>query len=117
MTDLRNEPTKAEQLAAVLTGRGETAYTMAAVQRSHRFPLHIFAQIENMAKMAGSPVSLIINELLECGLESVKKELPADVAREVAIYTSEQVSRPTVTATDARKKLKSSSKAKVSRVK
>jgi len=70
---------------------------MATVQRSHRFPLHLFVQIENMARMGGVPVSLIINELIECCLDAVKQELPEDVAQEVARATQEQIDRPTVT--------------------
>lgn len=71
--------------------------SMATVQRSHRFPLHLFVQIENMARMGGVPVSLIINELIECGLEAVKQELPEEVAQEVSQVTKDQFDRPTVT--------------------
>ncbi|MDP1646066.1 MAG: hypothetical protein Q8L71_11300 [Thiobacillus sp.] len=89
-------PSKAEFLAGLVTGSAAMSQSMATVQRSHRFPLHLFVQIENMARMGGVPVSLIINELIECGLEAVKQELPEDVALEVARATNEQVERPTV---------------------
>lgn len=117
MTEPEDLPTRAEHLAAVLTGNAETAYAMATVQRSHRFPMHIFAQIENMAKMAGAPVSLIINELLECGLDAVKQELPEDVAHKVIVMNREQVERPTVTDSAQTKKIKPASKAKLARAK
>lgn len=90
-------PSKAEVLAGLVTGTVAMSQSMATVQRSHRFPLHLFVQIENMARMGGVPVSLIINELIECGLEAVKQELPEDVAQEVARATKEQIDRPTVT--------------------
>ena len=90
-------PSKAEVLAGLVTGSVAMSQSMATVQRSHRFPLHLFVQIENMARMGGVPVSLIINELIECGLDAVKQELPEDVAQEVARATNEQIDRPTVT--------------------
>jgi hypothetical protein len=44
------EPTKAEILAGLVTGDASLLSMTATVQRSHRFPLHIFTQIENMAR-------------------------------------------------------------------
>lgn len=90
-------PSKAEFLAGLVTGSAAMSQSMTTVQRSHRFPLHLFVQIENMARMGGVPVSLIINELIECGLEAVKQELPEDVAQEVSQVTKDQSDRPTVT--------------------
>ena len=90
-------PSKAEFLAGLVTGSAAISQSMATVQRSHRFPLHLFVQIENMARMGGVPVSLIINELIECGLDAVKQELPEEVAQEVARSTKDQFERPTVT--------------------
>lgn len=98
MSDEQYIPTKAEFLAGLVTGSASMSQSVATVQRSHRFPVHLFVQIENMARMGGVPVSLIINELIECGLDAVKNELPDDVAREVAKVTKDQVDgRPTVT--------------------
>lgn len=91
------EPSKAEFLAGLIQGSANLQSTMASVQRSHRFPLHIFVQIENMARMGNVPVSLIINQLLECGLDSVLKELPEDLAREIGSLSKEQIERKTVT--------------------
>jgi hypothetical protein len=92
-------PSKAEFLAGLVTGSAGLSQSEATVQRSHRFPLHLFVQIENMARMGGVPVSLIINELLECGLVAVKQELPEDKVQEVSCATKEQFERPTVTDT------------------
>ncbi len=97
MENERYVPTKAEFLADLIQGSATYQSTMASVQRSHRFPLHIFVQIENMARMGNVPVSLIINQLLECGLDSVLKELPEDLAREISRLTQEQIERKTVT--------------------
>ena len=97
MSDHQYIPSKAEVLAGLVTGSVAMSQSMATVQRSHRFPLHLFVQIENMARMGGVPVSLIINELIECGLDAVKQELPEDVAQEVLRSTKEQFERPTVT--------------------
>lgn len=110
-------PSKAEFLAGLVTGTAAMSQSMATVQRSHRFPLHLFVQIENMARMGGVPVSLIINELLECGLEAVKQELPEDVAQEVARATHEQFDRPTVTENVEVKSGRATSKPKRERAK
>lgn len=97
MENERYEPTKAEFLADLIQGSAIYQSTTASVQRSHRFPLHIFVQIENMARMGDVPVSLIINQLLECGLEAVYSELPEERARELGRLLKEQVERKTVT--------------------
>lgn len=97
MSDDQYIPSKAEFLAGLVTGSSSMSQSMATVQRSHRFPLHLFVQIENMARMGGVPVSLIINELIECGLDAVKQELPEDAAQEVLRSTKDQFERPTVT--------------------
>lgn len=99
MTDERYEPTKAEFLADLLQGSATYGSSMATVQRSHRFPMHIFIQIENMARMGNVPVSLIINQLLECGLEAVVKELPEEQAQLVNRVSEEQTKMKTVTET------------------
>lgn len=99
MTDEHYEPSKAEFLAALVTGHASLGQTAATIQRSHRFPFHLFAQIENMARMGGVPVSLIINQVLECGLDAVLKEVPEDVAREITLISPEQLSRPMETET------------------
>lgn len=97
MQNEQYEPTKAEFLAGLITGSASMSSHMATVQRSHRFPLHLFMQIENMARLGGVPVSLIINQLLEVGLDAVWKELPEDVAQKIVTVTKEQAERKTVT--------------------
>jgi len=93
MTNERYEPTKAEMLAALVTGNTEMTQKMATVQRSHRFPTHLFIQIENMARVAGVPVSVIINELIDCGLEAVRQELPEDIVGQLTCVTNDQMER------------------------
>jgi predicted DNA-binding protein len=97
MTNEEGRPSKAEILASLITGNGNQSHAMATVQRSHRFPLHLFVQMENLAKHANVPVSLIINELIECGLDALKQELPEEVAQKVSRITKDQTERPTIT--------------------
>ena len=116
MTRIRKEPSKAEMLASLVTGHGDTAYTMVSVQRSHRFPVLMFAQIENLAKMGGVPVSMIINELLDCGLDALKAELSDEEIANVTLLSQEQVDRPTVVEKADSKKYKASRKRKALKV-
>lgn len=95
MIEDQYEPTKAERLAALVTGNASTSYMGASVQRSHRFPLHLFIQIENMARLGGMSISSCINELIESGLEAVKKELPKEIVDELTNISREQIERPT----------------------
>lgn len=97
MSEERYEPTKAEFLADLLQGSASYASTMATVQRSHRFPSHIFIQIENMARIGNVPVSLIINQLLEAGLEAVENKLPDALKNEIHSIQEEQLERKFVT--------------------
>jgi len=89
----QHEPTKAEMLAGVVSGTANTSTSMATVQRSHRFPLHIFVVVENLAKKADCSVSAMINQLLEVGMESLLKELPPEIAKEVLLVTQEQIDK------------------------
>jgi len=112
MANDRNEPSEAEMLASIVLGRGSAGYHGAAVQRSHRFPYHLFIQIENMAKVADAPVSAIINHLIECGLESVKKELPQNIVKQLRQTTESSLERPlkSITVETKRKVLSPSKK-------
>lgn len=97
MTKDRAELSAAAMLASLVTGSGQSMHAEATVQRSHRFPLHLFAQMENLAHMGKVPVSLIINQLIESGLQAVKRELPADVIKKMTLITQAQLDRPLVT--------------------
>ncbi|WP_139326293.1 hypothetical protein [Azonexus hydrophilus] len=92
-----DEPSKAKFLASLLHGSGSMDAISSTVQRSHRFPLHLMLQIENMAEQAGVPVSLIINQLLECGLEAVSKELTEEQIKAIIAIRPEQLERKTAT--------------------
>jgi hypothetical protein len=112
MTNKNYEPTEAEMLASIVAGTGRTSYIGAAVQRSHRFPYLLFIQIENMAKVADAPVSAIINQLIACGLESVKKELPQNVVKQLTRTTGNPLERSlkSITVESKRKTLSPSKK-------
>ncbi len=95
MTNEKYVPSKAQILSDLVGGYASVYETSAAVQRSHRFPSYLFTQIENLARLGKVPVSLIINQLIECGLEAVKKELPEETAKQLTFSTQAQVDRPT----------------------
>ncbi|HEY9277628.1 MAG TPA: hypothetical protein VIO87_05430 [Methylotenera sp.] len=95
MSKDENYPSEAQLLASLIKRSGSIGMNMASVQRSHRFPLHIFVQIENMARMADVSVSTIINQLLSVGLESVKENLTEDEISQITLIKPEQIERPT----------------------
>jgi hypothetical protein len=95
MSTDKYEPTKAEFLAHLIEGHANFEQKGASIQRSHRFPLWIFTQIENIAALANTSVSVVINQLLECGLEAVSKELTPDVNSQIRQVKPEQFNRPT----------------------
>ena len=112
MKNENHEPSEAQILASILTGSGSTSYVGAAVQRSHRFPYHLFIQIENMAKVADASVSAIINQLIECGLESVKKELPQNIVKQLIHISDDPIERSLKSiSVESKKKIPSSRKA------
>lgn len=86
-------PTKSQVLAAMLTGGAKSSSIGGSVQRSHRFPLHLFTQIENMSRISGASVSMIVNELIECGIDTVMQTLPEDVRKQVTAIAPEQLDR------------------------
>lgn len=94
MTKADNKPTEAEILASLIKRNASINMFSASVQRSHRFPLHIFTQIENMARMADVSVSTIINQLLAAGLEVVHENLSEDEIEEIRFISKEQLDRP-----------------------
>lgn len=95
MSKDENYPSEAQLLASLIKRSGSIGMNMASVQRSHRFPLHIFVQIENMARMADVSVSTIINQLLSVGLEAVKENLTEDEISQITFIKPEQIERPT----------------------
>jgi hypothetical protein len=95
MSDEHYTPTSAEMLASLVTGNASMIDHQATVQRSHRFPLYLFIQIENMSRAADVPVSVIINQLIECGLEAVRKELPEEIVSQLNTLSKKQEERPT----------------------
>lgn len=112
MSDENYEPTKAELLAGLLTGNANMAGTNATIQRSHRFPVNLFVQIENMARVSEVPVSTIINLLIECGLEAVGKELPQQILEQLNICSKEQFERKTTSESFDTSKRKTAARSK-----
>lgn len=94
MTKKEFKPSEADILASLIKRSGKTEMVSASIQRSHRFPLHLFTKIENMARMADVSVSTIINQLIEVGIESVKLNLTDKEIEEINIISPEQLDRP-----------------------
>lgn len=94
MSNKKNEVTEAQILASLIKRNGSVSLFSASVQRSHRFPLHIFTQIENMARMANVSVSTIINQLLAAGVEAVHDNLTEEEIIEIRRVSQEQLDRP-----------------------
>ena len=89
----RDEPSKAEHLANILSGNASSEHITATVQRSHRFPIHYFMLIENMAKMANCSVSAMINQVIEVGVDSLYEHLPEHIRQQMHMVTQEQVNK------------------------
>lgn len=100
------EPTSAQILASLIKGRANFSSFHATVQRSHRFPLHVFSYLENMAEMSGAPVSVIINQVLEAGIEAVTKELPEEINAQLKCVSQAQLDRPMKTVNESVKSRK-----------
>ena len=90
-------PSKAEQLANVLAGNGSTGYRSATIQRSHRFLLHQFVLIENMAKLADCSVAAMINQVLDVGIEALGEHLTDELAQKIHRVSQEQIDKSTGT--------------------
>lgn len=89
----REEPSQAEHLAAILTGKGKTSTNTSSVQRSHRFPIYEFVLIENMAKIADCSVSAMINQILAVGIDAMYDHLPKDLVEKIHTVTEEQIKK------------------------
>lgn len=105
MSDKSYRPTSAEVLAGMIERTASVRSNFASVQRSHRFPVHLFLKIENMAAKAGVPISTIINQLLEAGIEAVFQKLDEDVINQISTVTPEQRERLEKLDSDTKPKL------------
>ena len=93
MSEQGELPSKAEMFAGLITGHAKFHGNAPTIQRSHRFPVFFFTQIENLARVGGVPISLVINQLIECGLEAIKQELPAELVGEMHSVSPAAVDR------------------------
>lgn len=90
-------PSKAEHLANVLSGNASTAFRAETVQRSHRFLLHQFVVIENMAKMADCSVAAMINQVIDVGMEAIYEHLTPELATQMYTLTQNQIDKSGLT--------------------
>ena len=111
------QPSAVDLLAAVIKKKGSSGYSAATVQRSHRFPLHLIAQIENMAQEGDVPVSLILNRLIECGLDAVKQKLSQEEVDRIETMSPAQIAQPSTPDTVGIPPKKASGKATLKTVK
>lgn len=105
MSNKNYRPTNAEVLAGMIERTASIQANFASIQRSHRFPVHLFIKIENMAAQAGVPISTIINQLLEAGMEAVFQQLDEEVINQIGTVTSEQRERLEKLGNDTKPKL------------
>ncbi len=105
MSNEKFEITGAQFLADMLNRSASIQANVASIQRSHRFPTHTFFKIENMAKMADVSVATIINQLIECGIESVYKELDEESKQKINIVTADQYAKLDKLSSDSKLKV------------
>lgn len=84
---------KAEHLANILAGKGIAGYRALTVQRSHRFLLHQFVLIENMAKLADCSVAAMINQVIDVGIDALYEHLPKELIEEIHTVTQKQIDK------------------------
>jgi len=82
MTELF-EPTKSQQVAAVIGKTGKFSAISAAKAVSYRVPIHTLARVDAMAEQAGKSRNSMLNLLLEVALDQVGSELSEAVFQEV----------------------------------
>ena len=87
------EPSKAQQLASLLSGNASSGYRGATVQRSHRFSTHHFILIENMAKLANCSVSAMINQVIDVGVDALYEHLPQELVKQIHSVSPEQMNK------------------------
>lgn len=86
-------PSKAEILAGLVTGNAAIEQYTSTIQKSHRFKFADLMFMENMAKKADCKLSVIINQVIEVGIDALSKELPEEVYRELSQIDFERLER------------------------
>jgi predicted DNA-binding protein len=79
----------ADQVAAIVEGRGENSYVGVTKVTSVRLPLHLAVKLQALAHKSGKTRNAMIVNLLEVGLEEVHQRLTPKTLQELQELESE----------------------------
>lgn len=82
----------ADQVAAIVEGRGENTYIGVTKVTSVRLPLHLAVKLQALAHKSGKTRNAMIVNLLEVGLEEVHQRLTPETLAQLQDLESEALS-------------------------
>lgn len=82
----------ADQVAAIVEGRGENTYIGVTKVTSVRLPLHLSVKLQALAHKSGKTRNAMIVNLLEVGLEEVHQRLTPETLAQLQDLESEALS-------------------------
>ena len=82
----------ADQVAAIVEGRGENSYIGATKVTSVRMPLHLAVKLQALAHKSGKTRNAMMVNLLEVGLEEVFQRLTPETLAQLQDLESEALS-------------------------
>jgi predicted DNA-binding protein len=82
----------ADQVAAIVEGRGENTYIGVTKVTSVRLPLHLAVKLQALAHKSGKTRNAMMVNLLEVGLEEVYQRLAPKTLEELQDLESEALS-------------------------
>ena len=82
----------ADQVAAIVEGRGENTYIGVTKVTSVRLPLHLAVKLQALAHKSGRTRNAMIVNLLEVGLEEVHQRLTPETLAQLQDLESEALS-------------------------
>jgi len=78
MSELFNDPTEAEMVAAEILRTGKHVYMGTVLPVTARLPVHLVASIDAFVEASGTSRNHMFTRLISVGIESVLSNLPAD---------------------------------------
>lgn len=82
----------ADQVAAIVEGRGENSYIGVTKVTSVRLPLHLSVKLQALAHKSGKTRNAMMVNLLEVGLEEVYQRLSPETVEQLQELESEALS-------------------------
>lgn len=82
----------ADQVAAIVEGRGENSYVGVTKVTSVRLPLHLSVKLQALAHKSGKTRNAMMVNLLEVGLEEVYQRLSPETVEQLQELESEALS-------------------------